>query len=58
MRYKIKVTDNSAITDTSNKEFDLMQVNNHTHIAINYYDDGTTRSLKFYVNGEYVHNSA
>ena len=44
--------------DTSVKEFDLMQPNNHTHIGISYYAESGTISLKFFVKGEYVHNSA
>jgi hypothetical protein len=44
--------------DTSVKDFDLMQPNNHTHIGISYYAESGTISLKFFVKGEYVHNSA
>ena len=58
LKYRLRIYDGGGTVDTSIKEFDLMQANNHTHIAISYYDDSGIISLKFFVNGEYVHNSA
>jgi hypothetical protein len=58
LKYRLRIYDGGGAVDTSLKEFDLMQPNNHTHIGISYYDDSVIKSLKFFVKGEYVHNSA
>lgn len=57
-QYKIKITDNSAVSDITITTDNLMRTNNNTHIAISQYDDGITSMVKMYINGKFIHNQA